>query len=234
VFGAALAAVMILLAIAARASAAAGPPADGSYLASASGGLELALVVRDDRIEAYACDGKARRAFFSGRAGRLPLTLHSAAGDALTLRPGGHGLAARLALAGAEPRSLTARKGRAALFTTTIRPNGAVTGTARGGGVLGAQLSATGLVGALAFPGSEPHAFTDGTFARAALSVDGQAVAFPPEVAAQALQGGWRWIVTPNRIVGATRKPANSFDIEQTLNVRIPAGTRFIAETVHV
>jgi hypothetical protein len=47
-------------------------------------------------------------------------------------------------------------------------------------------------------------------------------VPYPPDRAAEALAGEWRWIVTPRRIVGAT---TNFIDLNGDL--AIPAGTKF-------
>jgi hypothetical protein len=176
---------------------------DRSYLAVGPNWLQLALVIHDGRLEAYACDGQTRRAFFAARARAGRLVLRNRRGDRLALRPGARRVAARLTLAGDAPLALTARRTRAAIFRVTIRPDGAVAGTAPGGGMLQAHLSGGGLVGTLGLGGREPRAFGEPAFAWAPLWVDGQPVPYPADRAAQALAGDWRWIVTRERIVGA-------------------------------
>jgi hypothetical protein len=172
---AALLAALCLLALAAPAPASTPARiADASYLAGRPGGLALAVVVRDGRLQAYACDGTRRRAYFSARARRGRQTLRNDDGARLTVRLGARSARATLALPGAAPLALTARRtNRVAIVTVTIRPDGIITGTAAGGGALGAHLSPAGLFGALAQPGRAPRTLIAPGFAAAPLHLDG-------------------------------------------------------------
>jgi hypothetical protein len=203
---AALLAALCLLALAAPAPASTPARiADASYLAERPGGLALAVVVRDGRVQAYACDGTRRRAHFSARARRGRQTLRNDDGARLTVRLGARSARATLALPGAAPLALTARRtSRVAIVTVTIRPDGIITGTAAGGGALAAQFSQAGLFGALAQPGRAPRTLIAPGFATAPLHVDGTPATYPPDRAAAALQGRWRWLLTGKRLRGAT------------------------------
>lgn len=227
-----MAAALAVLALAGPAPSSAAPRLpDRSHLAAGPDGLVLALVVHDGRLEAYACDGTARRAFFAARARRGRHVLRNANGDRLTVRLGARAARASLALNGGDRLALTARRTRrVAIFSVTIRRDGAVFGAAPNRGVLGAHLSPAGLVGALAFGSLAPRAFSEPGFAGGPLFVDGTPVPYPPDRAAQALTGEWRWIVTPNRILGAT----TSFVPSVLQDLAIPAGTKFIERVVDV
>ena len=132
-------------------------------------------------------------------------------------------------MAGGRPLALTARPRRAAIHRVTIQPDGVVTGTARGGGVLGAHQSENCVVGALGDPGAEPRAFSEPAFAQAPLHVDGQPVAYPPDRVPETMHGEWRWIVTATRIVGAT-----THFINLNGDLAIPAGTKFVDQGVGI
>jgi hypothetical protein len=219
---------LLALALASPASAAT-HDADASYLAAGPGGLSVAIGVHAGRVQVYACDGRARKAFFAGPA-RRRLRLRSAVGDRLTMRLGARSARATLALEDAEPVTLSAHRARAAIFAVSIGRDGAVTGTAPGGGVLGAHLSGNDLAGALAFPGAEPGAFDDPTFAPA-LFLDGRPLSYPATQVAGSLHGEWRWIVTPSRILGATRK-RSSFDIKPDPSTPPRTGIGFIDNNI--
>jgi hypothetical protein len=203
---AALLAALCLLALAAPAPASTPARlADASYLAEGPGGLALALVVRDGRVEAYACDGISRRAYFTARARRGHRLLRNDDGARLRLRLGARTARATLALPGTAPLQLTARRTAAvAILTVTIRPDGIVTGTAAGGGALAAHLSQAGLFGALARPGRAPRTLIAPGIATAPLHLDGTPADYPPDRAAAALHGQWRWLLTGARLRGAT------------------------------
>jgi hypothetical protein len=203
---AAMLAALCLLALAAPAPASpAARVTDASYLAEGPGDLALALVIRDGRLAAYACDGTSRRAYFTARARRGRQGLRNRDGARLRLRLGARPARATLALPGAAPLQLTARRTAAvAILTVTIRPDGVVAGTAAGGGALGAHLSPAGLFGAIARPGRAPRTLLAPVFATATLHLDGTAAAYPPDRAAAALRGQWRWLVTGDRLRGAT------------------------------
>jgi hypothetical protein len=172
---AALPAALALLASAAPAPASTPARiADASYLADGPGDLALAVVVRDGRLTAYACDGISRRAYFTARARRGRQLLRNNDGARLTVRLGARTARATLALAGTAPLALTARRtSGVAILTVTIRPDGVVVGTAAGGGALGAHLSHSGLFGALARPGRAPRTLLAPGFAAAPLHLDG-------------------------------------------------------------
>jgi hypothetical protein len=203
---AALVAALVMLAPAAPAPAStAARIADASYLTGGPGGLALAVVVRDGRIAAYACDGTSRRAHFTARARRGRQTLRNRDGARLRLRLGARSARATLALPGAAPLALTARRtSRVAILTVTIRPDGTVTGTAAGGGALAAHLSQAGLFGALARPGRAPRTLIAPGIATAPLHLDGTPADYPPDRAAAALHGQWRWLLTGARLRGAS------------------------------
>lgn len=153
--------------------------------------------------------------------------LRKGSGDRLTVPLGARRIRASLTLNDDAPLRLTARRARAAIFTATVRADGAITGTAPGGGVLGAHLSGLGLVGALALPGTDAKTFTEPDFASAPLHVDGRPVPFPPDRAAEAYVGDYRFLVTLDRIVGATTK-----FIDLSSDLAIPAGTKFIEQDI--
>src|SRR6187549_3093959 len=102
------------------------------------------------------------------------------AGDRLVLRVRDRTARATLTVSGHAPLKLVARRARAAIFTVTIRRDGAVSGTAPNGGVLGAHLSGAGLVAAASLAGAPPGAFADPNFARVRLFVDGATCRSPP------------------------------------------------------
>jgi hypothetical protein len=201
---------------------------DDSFLARGPGGLPLALVIDGGRLEAYACDGISRNAFFAGRARPGRQVLRNRGGDRLALRLGTRTVHATLTLNGEMPLRLRGRKtDGVAILTVNIRPDGVVTGTATGGGALAAHLSRAGLYGGLALPGHDPQPLAEPGFANAALWVDGQPVPHPPERVAETLKGRWRWLLRPGRIVGAT---TNLFNINTEL--RISVDTRFGSQDV--
>jgi hypothetical protein len=174
-----------------------------SYLAQGPGDLQLAVVVHGRRILAYACDGRTLRAFFSGLARRGPVTLTSAGGaHRLGLRVGRRQVQATLKAANAAPVRLTARRARAAIFGVRISPTGSVIGTAAGGGVLGAQLSANGLAGALALPGQAPTGFQAPDVATTPPFADGVSTPLPLDRLGESMAGDWRWIVTSRGFIG--------------------------------
>jgi hypothetical protein len=204
-------AAALLTALCLLASAAAAPAstparvADASYLAAGPGGLALAVVVRDGRLAAYACDGTSRRAHFTARARRGRPRLRNDQGARLRLRLGARTARATLALPGAAPLALTARRtAGVAILTVTIRPDGIATGTAAGGGALGAHLSQARLFGALARPGRAPRTLLAPGLATAPLHLDGTSATYPLDRAAAALHGQWRWLLTGTRLRGAT------------------------------
>jgi hypothetical protein len=197
--------VALALALAVPSSAAAAPPrpADGSYLAEDPTGLQLGVVVRDGRVEAYACDGQARRAYFTGRARTGRVTLSNDQGARLRLRLAARAVEATLTLPGAEPLALSAPKTRSvAIATVTVRPDGTVAGRTRDGGALGAHMSAAGLFGALAVPGRAPQPLLKPALPQ--LHADGRRVAVPEDGIAAAMAGDWRFLITGTKLYGAS------------------------------
>jgi hypothetical protein len=204
-FGTAVAAALVVLAVTAPSPAAAAPhrPADASYLAEDSRGLQLAVLVRDGRVEAYACDGRARRAYFTGRARTERLTLGNDQGARLRLRLAARTVRATLTLPGAEPLALSARTShRVAIATVAVHADGTVSGSTRDGGALGAHVSAAGLFGALALPGKTPRPLLKPALPE--LHIDGEPVAVPDDEIAAAAAGEWRFLITGTKLYGAS------------------------------